>query len=921
MSDEHIRLDALRAYELLDTLPEPEYDDLLQLAAQICETPMAAITLVDAERQWFKASAGLSFRETDRRHSFCSHAIEGDGPFIVEDARADPRFAGNPYVTGDPGIRFYAGVPLESSMGPKLGTIAVLDRIPRQLAQRQLTALQALARQAMTLLELRLERNRHRLTASRLDAAQKVGQMGFWELEVDANRLTWTDQVYEIFGTDRDSFANTFEAFRAFVHPEDLPAHQEQHSRVLHGVSPMDVQHRVVRSDGRIRHVRERAQLYRRSPGASPVLVGTVQDVTSEHKVESALRLSEERFRGIISSAALGIVITDVGGRIQIANEVFCRMLGYTEMELAGLDEISLVHADDRARYQRAVDRLMAGEVESFIMEKRCLTKSGNILWSRASASAQFDHGGKPVSMTVITEDITEQRQVERQLRLLESAIARTSDLVIITEADLIDGDGPKIVYVNDAFERRTQYSREEAMGKTPRMLQGADTSRDELDRIRRSLERTEPVRAELTNYQKDGKEFSIELEIAPVFDRNGSCTHFVAIERDITERLALEAQLRQSQRLESVGQLTGGVAHDFNNLLTVVLGNADLLCEALAEDDRHRPLAEMIVGAAEKGAQLTQRLLAFSRRQALDPKIVDVNQLLRGMHGLLLRSLGEHIEIAVLAAANLSHASVDPGQLESAVLNLCLNARDAMPTGGRLTVETANMMLDSRYAAIHSEVRPGRYVMLAVSDTGVGIGAAELPRVFEPFFTTKEMGKGTGLGLAMVYGFIKQSGGHVSIYSELGQGTCVKMYLPSTDSEQELSYPPTELELTGGSESILLVEDDPMVRSYANKQLASMGYRVVEAANALTALDVLRGSEVFDLLFTDVVMPGGMSGRQLVDEALKVRPALKILYTSGYTENAIVHHGRLDPGVNLLPKPYRRKELAEKIRNALERA
>ncbi|MEA3105824.1 MAG: hypothetical protein QOI88_429, partial [Gammaproteobacteria bacterium] len=201
------------------------------------------------------------------------------------------------------------------------------------------------------------------------------------------------------------------------------------------------------------------------------------------------------------------------------------------------------------------------------------------------------------------------------------------------------------------------------------------------------------------------------------------------------------------------------------------------------------------------------------------------------------------------------------------------------------------------------------------------GIGAADLPRVFEPFFTTKEMGKGTGLGLAMVYGFIKQSGGHVSIYSELGQGTSVKMYLPSTDSEQELSYPPTELELTGGSESILLVEDDPMVRSYANKQLASMGYRVVEAANALTALDVLRGAEVFDLLFTDVVMPGGMSGRQLVDEALRIRPALKILYTSGYTENAIVHHGRLDPGVNLLPKPYRRKELAEKIRNALERA
>jgi PAS domain S-box-containing protein len=920
MNDERARLDALGAYEILDTVPEPEYDDLPRLAAQICDTPMAIFTLVDDARQWFKASAGLCIRETARCHSFCSHAIEGDDPFIVEDARKDPRFSSNPYVTGDPGIRFYAGVPLKSSIGPTLGTIAVLDRIPRQLTDRQLTALETLARHAMSLLELRLERNRHRLTSARLDAAQKVGQVGFWELDLDADRLTWTDQVYEIFGVDRNSFATTFEAFRDFVPPQDLAALTEQHNRALTDGSAMDLQHRLVRPDGRIRHVRARAQLHRRAPGASAVLVGTVQDVTSEHEAESALRLSEERFRGIISSAALGIVVCDVNGRIQVANEVFCRMLGYTEVELAALDKISLVHADDRVRYQNALDRLMAGDIQSFIMEMRCLRKNRDVLWSRVSVSAQFDHVGNPIGMIVIAEDVTEQRQVEGQLRLLESAIARTNDLVIITEANLIDGEGPKIVYVNDAFERRTQFSREEILGKTPRMLQGVNTSRSELNRIRLSLERMEPVRAQLTNYQKDGGEYSIELEIAPVFDRNGRCTHFVAIERDITERLALEAQLRQSQRLESVGQLTGGVAHDFNNLLTVVLGNADLLYDELDENDARRPLAEMIVGAAQKGAELTQRLLAFSRRQALDPKIVDINQLLHGMHGLLLRTLGEHIEIAVVAAENLARASVDPGQLESAILNLCLNARDAMPAGGRLTIETANMLLDTKYAANHSEVRAGRYVMLAVSDTGVGISAQDLPRVFEPFFTTKETGKGTGLGLAMVYGFIKQSGGHVSIYSERGQGTSVKMYLPSTDAEQELSSQPVEAELTGGSESILLVEDDPMVRSFAKKELVSLGYRVVEAANALTALDLLRGSEVFDLLFTDVVMPGGMSGKQLADEALKVRPALKVLYTSGYTENAIVHHGRLDPGVTLLPKPYRRKELADKVRNTLAR-
>jgi PAS domain S-box-containing protein len=515
MNDERARLDALRAYEILDTLPEPEYDDLPRLAAQICDTPMAVFTLVDDARQWFKASAGMSIRETERCHSFCSHAIEGDDPFIVEDARKDPRFSSNPYVTGDPGIRFYAGVPLKSSMGPTLGTIAVLDRIPRQLTKRQLTTLQTLARHAMTLLELRLERNRHRLTAARLDAAQKVGQMGFWEFDIDADRLTWTDQVYEIFGVDRNSFATTFEAFRDFVPPEDLAALTEQHHRALTDGSAMDLQHRLVRPDGQIRHVRARAQLYRRAPGASPVLVGTVQDVTSEHEAESALRLSEGRFRGIISSAALGIVACDVNGRIQIANEVFCRMLGYTEFELAALDKISLVHPDDRARYQSAIDRLMAGDIDSSIIEMRCVRKNGDALWGRVSVSAQFDPAGKPIGMIVIAEDVTEQRQVEGQLRLLESAIARTNDLVIITEADLIDGEGPKIVYVNDAFERRTQFSREEALGKTPRMLQGGNTSRSELNRIRLSLERY-GARASATHQLSKGRQ--------GIFHRTGDC-------------------------------------------------------------------------------------------------------------------------------------------------------------------------------------------------------------------------------------------------------------------------------------------------------------------------------------------------------------------------------------------------------------
>lgn len=388
---------------------------------------------------------------------------------------------------------------------------------------------------------------------------------------------------------------------------------------------------------------------------------------------------------------------------------------------------------------------------------------------------------------------------------------------------------------------------------------------------------------------------------------------------RDIEE---LNERLRRAQRLEAVGQLTGGVAHDFNNLLTVVLGNAELLAELNQGNPQQRKLAEMISAAAQRGAELTQRLLAFARKQALVPKVVALNPLVAGLDPLLRRTLGEHIEIELIRAAGLWPALVDPGQLENALLNLCLNARDAMPSGGRLTLETANARLDADYAALHIDVQAGQYVMVAVSDTGSGISPQHLKQVFEPFFTTKPTGKGTGLGLSMVYGFVKQSAGHVAIYSELGQGTTVRLYLPRANAEDTSGAGSEEATGTdtpmGGRGTILLVEDDADVRAYALSQLQGFGYTVMEAADGPTALAILQKRSDIDLLFTDVVMPGGMNGRALADAARRLYPQLRVLYTSGYTENAIVHHGRLDEGARLLGKPYRRSELDRAVRAAL---
>ncbi len=388
---------------------------------------------------------------------------------------------------------------------------------------------------------------------------------------------------------------------------------------------------------------------------------------------------------------------------------------------------------------------------------------------------------------------------------------------------------------------------------------------------------------------------------------------------RMLQDRQVREA-LAHSQRLQAVGQLTGSIAHDFNNLLTVILGNAETLYDIYRDSDENTAeMAGMINSAANRGAELTQRLLAFARRQPLEPRPVDINRLIEDMRGLLNRTLGEHVELELKFDSGLWPAMVDPSQLETALLNLIVNARDAMPSGGWLTLETANVQLDAGYARTRPELRPGDYVLIAVSDTGTGIPRQVLQRVFEPFFTTKEPGRGTGLGLSMVHGFINQSNGHVAIYSEPEEGTTIRLYLPRSDAAEKISHAPESEPVPFGEARVLLVEDDAMVRQFTLDQLKSLGYSVQTAANGSEARAILESEAHIDLLLTDMIMPGGISGHDLANLAVELRPGLKVLYMSGYTENAIVHHGRLDPGVNLLSKPFRRADLARKVREALE--
>jgi PAS domain S-box-containing protein len=477
-----------------------------------------------------------------------------------------------------------------------------------------------------------------------------------------------------------------------------------------------------------------------------------------------------------------------------------------------------------------------------------------------------------------------------------------------------------RIVYWNKAAERIFGYGFEEVRGRHPFGLITPASAQPLVEEVFRELAAgRREVDATAENMTKDGRRILCEWHDMPLHDAESNFSGILAMCQDVTERHATEERLRQSEKMNAVGQLTGGVAHDFNNLLTVVIGNLDLAIERVQPE--LRAAIEGALRAAERGAALVRQMLAFSRRQTLIAETLDLNRVAAGMEQMLRRTLGEDVEIEMRLATPLWPALADRAQVESALLNLAINARDAMPVGGKLTIETDNAHLDQDYAAHNAEVGPGDYVALAVTDTGTGMTPEVLQHAFEPFFTTKEVGKGTGLGLSMIYGFAKQSRGHVKIYSEVGHGTTVRLYLPRKTAATDAAVPaPVEQPHMRGSETILVVEDDADVRAFVSGQLRDLGYRVIEAADGPQAQQILDGDQPIDLLFTDVVMPRGVTGRQLAEAARARRPGLKAVFTSGYTENSIVHQGKLDKGVSFLSKPFRRQELALKIRETLDR-
>jgi PAS domain S-box-containing protein len=640
-------------------------------------------------------------------------------------------------------------------------------------------------------------------------------------------------------------------------------------------------------------------------------------------KPETSIQSSEARWLSAVVEAAVdGVILIDARGSVLMFSSACERLFKYQANEVVGQNVKMLMPGPYREKHDGYIDNFHRTSERKIIgigREVFGLRKDGTTFPMYLTVGeAKQDQGSIFVG---IIHDLTERERVEHALRESNARLKAVVDTAV-DGVILIDSHGC-ILKFNPACEKLFKYRADEVIHQNVKLLMPLSYRVEHDGYIRNFLETGERkiigIGREVLGQRKDGSTFPMDLSVGEARQEGESI--FVGIIHDLTERKRTEELLVQAQKMEMVGQLSGGIAHDFNNLLTVIVGNAEFLSEKLKARQDLQQLADDIGRAGDRGAELTQRLLAFGRRQILRPVEIDCNTLLDSMHKLLLRTLRQDIVIKADLDPEVSFAFADAAQLESAVLNLAVNSQDAMLSGGHLTISTANASLDNHYKSLHPEVIPGEYVLIAVTDDGDGMSKEVIERAFEPFYTTKEVGKGSGLGLSMVYGFVKQSNGHVAIYSEPGLGTTVRIYLPQIATKlprlQE-QIPTGAASLPRGVETVLVVEDDPFVRSYAITSVESLGYSVIAAVDGNDALQKLRTDIHVDILFTDIVMPGGINGWELADLARKLRPGLPVLLTSGYALETLVKHGRLRAGAVVLAKPYRKTDLARRLREVV---
>jgi PAS domain S-box-containing protein len=705
-------------------------------------------------------------------------------------------------------------------------------------------------------------------------------------------------------------------SFLSFVHPEDRMRHAEVFQPLLESTGEyFGHEARYLTKAGGYRWIEVFAQLTTDAAGRVLGIFGTLTDITERKRADEELASTRARLAHLLvsSPAVLYSVPLASGHAIASISENVHRQLGYEVHEVVDDAEFwtSRVHPHDAARAREAWAATLTDGRRS--EQYRFRHQDGRYRWIHDERRVVRDEAGEPVEIVGSWVDVTEYRQAEEARVRLAAVVEQSAESIIITS---LDG---AIEYVNPAVEQLTGYTREELVGQNPRILKSGKQDAEVYHGMWASLLAGDAWSGRITNKRKDGSLFEAAAVVFPVRGAGGDVVNYVAGMHDVTHELQIEEQLRQAQKMEIAGRLAGGVAHDFNNLITVITGRAQLLLRSDSVTPAQRRDIELIRETANHAAALTRQLLAFSRKQAIMPRVLDLNTVLSHMTRMLRRLIGEDIELFIAPGEGIGRVKADPGQLEQVVLNLVVNARDAMPDGGRITVATANVRLDDHFARVRVDLPPGDYVMLAVTDTGCGMDAETQAHVFEPFFTTKAADKGTGLGLSTVYGIVKQSDGDIVIESERGAGATFKVFLPLVTGDSDVETPGARVNLPRGTETVLVAEDEDAVRSVAKELLSLCGYSVLEARNGREGLDLARAHPgPIHLLLTDVVMPV-MSGTELAQHLAALRPAMKVLFMSGYTNDTVALRRIAEGEIPLLEKPFTTEALARQVRAALD--